>query len=408
MLSWFTWCYGVMLCIEMHSLRRPAPKIVADRATIPFPEALLTIFVVVLGIWDARRGWFGKRSYKLRSLKTLPPHPGLLIVLGGVGARRDLRRSAWCRWSIGEVCCWCWWRCFFVFWGMLDEAGRQMWIQRAIKQHQQVRRCLFQAKAYIFHEMILMVSAYQCEWCFFCRPANRFHKTPPQRSWLWGIHPSLFEVHWRGSGQLQTRWGAEDFLPPAPFQKVSWMLYLRMAFDLRIRWPRLEVSLYIKRFQTALSLIHPHSRCPSLLKPNLWGAIPSNNFSSCCLPGTVFLRMKCQHLGMPPRRKRWISFAPKGSSRWCASCRREEKGSISGDHETEIGSRYGKLQWLHYPLDCGKWMHIVVLVQVGFLIFCIKPPSLNKFLIHFHQQNIASLWILSSFFQATWRLKTHP
>ena len=146
----------------MHSSRRPAPKIVADRATIPFPEALLTIFVVVLGIWDARRGWFGKRRRLQGSqgsqasiLETLPPHPGLLIVLGGVGARRDLRRSAWCRWSIGEVCCWCWWRCFFVFWGMLDEAERQMWIQHAIKQHQQVGSYLFLAKAYMFHEMTL-------------------------------------------------------------------------------------------------------------------------------------------------------------------------------------------------------------------------------------------------------------
>lgn len=215
----------------MHSSRRPAPKIVADRATIPFPEALLTIFVVVLGIWDARRGWFGKRSYKLRSLKLFRRIQDFLLFLVGLvhGEILEDRPDAGevlVKFVVGVGG-----GVFFVFWGMLDEAERQMWIQHAIKQHQQVGSYLFQAKAYIFHEMILMVSAYQCEWCFFCRPANRFHKTPPQRSWLWGIHPSLFEVHWRGSGQLQTRWGAEDFLPPAPFQKVSWMLYLRMAFD---------------------------------------------------------------------------------------------------------------------------------------------------------------------------------
>ena len=38
----------------------------------------------------------------------------------------------------------------------------------------------------------------------------------------------------------------------------------------------------------------------------------------------------------------------------------------------------------------------------------IKTPSLNKFLVHFHQQDIASPWILSSFFQAWQDNKKRP
>ena len=156
MLPWFTWCCGVVLCIEMHSSRRPAPKIVADRATIPFPEALLTIFVVVLGIWDARRGWFGKRSYKLRSLKLFRRIQDFLLFLvglvhGEILEDRPDAGEALVKFVVGigggGV--------FFVFWGMLDEAERQMWIQHAIKQNQQVRSYPFLAKAYIFHEMTL-------------------------------------------------------------------------------------------------------------------------------------------------------------------------------------------------------------------------------------------------------------
>lgn len=41
-----------------------------------------------------KEGVIWEKKLQASILETLPPHPGLLIVLGGVGARRDLRRSA--------------------------------------------------------------------------------------------------------------------------------------------------------------------------------------------------------------------------------------------------------------------------------------------------------------------------
>ena len=234
------WCFhdllGVTVCIEMCSSRRPAPKIAAQISTT-FSWGVAHNLRGGLGDMGRKEGWFhhfhgGFKAHKLRSLKLFPP-PGLLIVLGGVGAWRGFRRSTWCRWSFVVVVVvagggggggggFCFLR--DVGW---DEAGRQIWIQHAINQNQQVGSYLVQAKAHILHEMILNVNDFSS---VDLSTVSQNAETPPRRSWLWWIHPSVFEVHWRGSGQLQTRWGAEDFLPPAPFQKVSWMLHL-MACD---------------------------------------------------------------------------------------------------------------------------------------------------------------------------------